>query len=267
MTKPKATIETVATARRPIVVANWKMYLTAPEAATRIEELLDEDVPSSVDVAVCPSSTALASLGPRLSGRAIRLGAQDVFWAAPGPHTGEVSAADLRALGVRFVLVGHSEHRASAHEHNDVVHRKALAALGHGLTPIVCVGESREDRHQRIHHHVVAQQLDAAIRNLPPPHEGQELLVAYEPIWAIGTGQPATATDAHEMAEVIARSLLEVYGHDIVARRTRVLYGGSVTPANVGEFVNARSVHGVLVGTAGLPAASLASIVRAVAGR
>lgn len=265
--KPKAATTTRTSGRRPIVVANWKMYLTAAEAASRIDQLLAEEVPDNVDLVICPSATALVGVRQRLADRTIQLGAQDVFWAAPGPHTGEVSAADLRSLGVRFVLVGHSEHRASAHEHNDIVHRKALAALGHGLTPIVCVGESREDRHQHRHHHVVAQQLDAAIRNLPPPHEQQELLVAYEPIWAIGTGQPATAADAQEMADVIQRSLLEVFGPDIVARRTRVLYGGSVTPANVGEFVDGQSVHGVLVGTAGLPAASLASIVRAVAGR
>lgn len=265
--KPKTVAAERAPSRRPIVVANWKMYLTTAEAADRVDQLLAEQVPKSVDVVICPSATALATVGKRLMSTSIQLGAQDVFWAAPGPHTGEVSAADLRSLSVRFVLVGHSEHRASAHEHNDIVHRKAVAALGHGLTPIVCVGESREDRHQHRHHHVIAQQLDAAIRNLPPPHEQQELLVAYEPLWAIGTGQPATAADAQEMADVVQRSLLEVFGPDIVARRTRVLYGGSVTPANVGQFVDGQSVHGVLVGTAGRPAASLASIVRAVAGR
>ncbi|MBI4426665.1 MAG: triose-phosphate isomerase [Candidatus Kerfeldbacteria bacterium] len=265
--KPKGTTPGGGSGRRPIVVANWKMYLTAAEAVTRVQQLLTESLPDRVDLVMCPSTTALAGIGQRLAGHTIQLGAQDVFWAAPGPHTGEVSAADLRSLGVRYVLVGHSEHRASAHEHNDVVHRKALAALGHGLSPIVCVGESREDRHQHRHHHVITQQLDAAIRNLPPPDERQELLVAYEPIWAIGTGQPATAADAQEMADVIHRSLLEVFGRDVVARRTRVLYGGSVTPANVGEFVEGQSVHGVLVGTAGLPAAGLGSIVRAVASR
>ena len=168
------------------------------------------------------------------------------------------------AIGCRYAIIGHSERRRECHETDHMVQQKMFAAMGHGLSPILCVGESRDERYRNRQFHVVSQQVHRALRNVPPPRHRQELVVAYEPIWAISPGGPASSSDAHEMAHVIHQALVDAYGERIVRTSTRILYGGSVDAGNVREFVDGDVVRGVLVGRDSLNASSFSAILTAL---
>jgi triosephosphate isomerase len=242
--------------RIPLVAGNWKMHTTTADAAALAAAVARGPLPPGVEVAVCPPFTALAAVARVLEGSPVRLGAQDVFWEPRGPYTGEISPPMLVDLGCRYVIVGHSERRQHFGETDEMVRRKAAAALAHGLVPIVCVGERLDERDAGRTDAVVRRQVERAAAGLPG-EQVRLLTIAYEPVWAIGTGRTPTGEEAERVAGVIREGVGSA-GEDV-----RVLYGGSVTPANVAEFSGRPGLDGALVGGASLDASSFLSIARA----
>ena len=248
--------------RRPLIVGNWKMNKTASEAATFIRELRERlPVSTNADVVLAPPFTALESarraLGPSSW---ISLGAQNVHWETHGAFTGEVSAPMLRDLGCRYVIVGHSERRALFGERDENIQKKVLAALRYGLSPILCVGESLAEREAGRTESVVTTQLTGSLAGLTT-EDLATVTVAYEPVWAIGTGRAATT----EMAVTVHRSIrlfVEAGWNSEIASVIRVLYGGSVTPQNIESLLGSDTIDGALVGGACLDPDSFATLVR-----
>ena len=245
-------------ARRKLVAGNWKMNGSIP-ALRELLPMADAARRSGgVDVAVCPPFTLIAPAVTRAAG-GLWIGAQDCHAKASGAHTGCVSAAMLKEAGARLVIVGHSERRADQHETDAEVRAKAEAALAGSLDVIVCVGESEAQREAGDHLNVVTRQL---VASLPEPHGPNELIVAYEPIWAIGTGKTATPADVAEMHHALRRSLAETLG-EFAGSNVRILYGGSVKADNAAELFAVDNVDGALVGGASLTAAQFVPIVEA----
>ena len=248
--------------RIPLIAGNWKMYKTSSEAIVLAEAVVKAlSMPDETQVVVCPPFTALAAVGQIVAGSRIGLGAQDLHWAKEGAYTGEVSAEMLWDIGCRYVIVGHSERRQYFGETDESVNRKSLAALASGLTPIICVGETLFEREAGHAHAVVEAQLKGALSGLKP-EQVQGLTLAYEPVWAIGTGKTATPSQAEEMHAHIRRTIALLFGAEI-AQGVRILYGGSVKPDNALELLGRSEIDGALVGGASLDAGSFASIVRA----
>jgi triosephosphate isomerase len=245
-------------ALRPLILGNWKMHLTAAQASALVGDLLAR-LPETADreVAIAPPFTALAAVADLLREGPVRLAAQDLFWEEEGPYTGEVSPTMLQELGVAYVIVGHSERRRHLGETDLMVGRKARAALRSDLRPVVCVGEQEAARESGRAHGVVRAQLLHAVEDLPRG-DVPRLAIAYEPIWAIGTGKAATPSDAAEMHTLIRRELERLFGEP--ARRVRVLYGGSVTARNIDSFMARPEIDGALVGGASLKAEEFARI-------
>ena len=247
--------------RKPLIVGNWKMNKTALEAAAFIHDLRDR-VPASphADVVLAPPFTALESARTALGLSSwISLGAQDMHWEPHGAFTGEVSAPMLRDLGCRYVIVGHSERRTLFGERDEHVQKKVHAALKHELCPILCVGESLADREAGRTESVVAAQLNGSLTGLST-HELAPLTIAYEPVWAIGTGRSATV----EQAETVHRSIrlfIEIGWNSEIASAMRILYGGSVTPQNIASLLACDAIDGALVGGACLNLDSFATII------
>lgn len=247
--------------RTPLIVGNWKMNKSPSEAvrlAKQVKVLLGEV--KAPDVVVCPPFPALVPVGQVLHDSRIALGAQTLHWEEEGAYTGEVSAPMLVDAGCTCVIVGHSERRAHFGETDADVRKKAEVALKHGLIPIVCVGESSAQRRDQKTAAVVAAQMTAVLTDLALP-DASKFVVAYEPIWAIGTGENATGRQAQEVAALIRGLLEERFGSEM-AGGVRILYGGSVKPANIAEFMAEPDVDGALVGGASLEAAAFAQIVR-----
>lgn len=251
-----------AAAGRLLYVANWKMNLDVAAAGRLAAMFARTRIPKGIDVVACPSFPALVPVREQLRRSTVLLGAQDVSMHAPGAHTGDVSADDLRSIGCRYVLVGHSERRREHGETDEDVRRKVLAALAHHLSPIVCIGESQQDRAANRHMFVVMRQLQRVLHNLPPPRQTQELVVAYEPVWAISPGGPASPDDALQMASVIRQALVDAFGERVADGHTRVVYGGSVAPENVRAFVDKESIRGVLVGRESLEEKEFVGVLR-----
>jgi triosephosphate isomerase len=244
--------------RRKLVVGNWKMNGSIAQL-TELHAIADAArAAGGVDVAICPPFTLISPALTRSGGMSI--GAQDCHSAESGPHTGCVSVAMVREAGARLVIIGHSERRAELHETDPLVRAKAEAVLRHGLIAILCVGESELDRAAGDHWQVVERQLSAS---LPEDWEG-ELVIAYEPVWAIGTGNVATPKDVTEMHGAIRTFLVDRFGD--MGGRIRILYGGSVKPDNAAELFACRNVDGALVGGASLSAAQFVPIIEAAAG-
>jgi triosephosphate isomerase len=249
--------------RRPLIVGNWKMHKTASAARTMLRALRERvDDLGEVDCGVAPPYTALPAAAEALSGSPVMLGAQNLHAAEEGAYTGEISAVMLVDAGARFVIVGHSERRTLFGESDADVGAKTRTALAHDLMPIVCCGESLEQRQAGETIDVVRAQLDGAVAGLGEP-EAAAIVLAYEPIWAIGTGQTASPEQAQEVHAAIRTWLRERTGS--ASETIRVLYGGSVKPANTAELLAAPDIDGALVGGASLDAASFAGIAEAVA--
>lgn len=249
--------------RLPLIAGNWKMHKDHREAVELVREL--EGLLAGlegVEVAVCPPFTALSDVSRTLedSGSRIALGAQDVYPAPEGAYTGEISPRMLKALGVRYVIVGHSERREIIGESDALVAAKARAVLEEGMTPILCVGESLEEREEGRAESKVRGQLDSALSTWSD-EEISGLVIAYEPIWAIGTGRTATPEDAQEMNSFIRGWLAEKFGQE-AASEVRILYGGSVKPDNAAELMAMSDIDGALVGGASLKAEDFAAIAR-----
>lgn len=247
--------------REPIIVGNWKMNKTVQEAMNLVSEVkpLVADV-SDVEVAVAPPFTALFAVGREIRGTTIHLCAQDVFWEQEGAFTGEVSPSMLKDVGCRFVILGHSERRQYFGETDMWVNKKIRAALGEGLQPIVCVGESLEQRESGEAFSKVAAQIRGGLDGLSRAHMGT-IIIAYEPVWAIGTGKTATPKQAEEMHKEIRGILEEMFGRD-TAENVRIQYGGSVTPDNIKDLMREPDIDGALVGGASLKGDSFSRIVK-----
>ncbi len=251
-------------ARIPFVVGNWKMNTTVAEARALVSGITRSALPAGVEVAVCPPFTALADVARILQGSAVELGAQNMFWEARGAFTGEVSPVMLADLGCQFVIVGHSERRQHFGDTDESVARKARAAFAHTLTPIVCVGERLEERDARQTERVITRQVEAATAGLSA-EQLAHLVIAYEPVWAIGTGRAATGPEANRVIGLIRTTLA---AHDNAASaNTRILYGGSVTSDNVAEFSQQPEIDGALVGGASLDARKFLAIISGYARR
>ncbi len=247
--------------RTPLIAGNWKMHKTVSEALALVEALVPRVRGlDGVEVVVAPPFTALYPVARALQGTGVRLAAQNMHWESQGAYTGEVSAPMLTELGVRYVILGHSERRQMFGETDDAVARKAARALAAGITPIVCVGETLEQRDAGRAAEVVESQVRGAAGPLGADAVDR-IVVAYEPVWAIGTGRSASAEQAQEMHARI-RGVLATLGGAERARRTRILYGGSVKPGNIRELMAQGDVDGALVGGASLDAESFAAIAR-----
>ncbi|MBI4615672.1 MAG: triose-phosphate isomerase [Planctomycetes bacterium] len=248
--------------RRILVAGNWKMNLTVEKARSLAREVArrTREGAAAVDVAVFPPYPYLLAVAEALSGSPVRLGGQDLHWEAEGAFTGAVSGAMLREAGCRMVLVGHSERRHVFGETDVQTNKKVHAALNHGLDPILCVGEKLDEREAGRTEQVLARQLAAGLevvggRDMP------RVTIAYEPVWAIGTGRTATPQTASEAHAFLRRQLAERFGSD-TAEATRILYGGSVKPDNAASLVGQPDVDGLLVGGASLDAESFSAIVK-----
>jgi len=268
--------------RRPLLAANWKMYKTRAQARAFVAEFLSRLNAGGVDVVICPPFTAIDTVARLVEGHPVAVGAQDVFWEEEGAFTGEVSPGMLVEAGCRYVIVGHSERRHLFGETDEQVARKLRAVLRHGLVPILCVGETLAEREAGETEQVVARQIDRALGQAGPGEAGPtggapagagaaevlppgtELVVAYEPVWAIGTGRNARPEDAAEVAAFIRERAARYLGRER-SERLRVLYGGSVKPANIAGFAARPELDGALVGGASLDPGSFAEIVAAFA--
>jgi len=248
--------------RKIIIAGNWKMNKDHKEAAELARGVVEKvgDV-TGVDVAVCPTFTSLASVADVVDGTNVALGAQDMFWEEKGAYTGEISANMLLTLGCRFVILGHSERRQYFCETDDTVAKKVSAAIAAGLTPIVCVGETKEERESGVTQDVVGRQVRGAFEGMSASEFGGTV-VAYEPVWAIGTGLTATTEQAQEVHAFIRGLLVEIFDGE-TAEKTRIQYGGSMKPGNARELLQQPDIDGGLIGGAALDAGSFEEIVRA----
>jgi triosephosphate isomerase (TIM) len=250
--------------RTPLVVGNWKMHGTVAEARTLASGIRDGlKRPRGVEVALCPPFTALGAVGEILAGTPVRLGAQNCHWEATGAHTGEISPPMLAELGCRYVLVGHSERRREMGETDAQINLKVQASLAHGLTPVLCVGETAEERHQGLTFTTVEGQLRAGLNGMTSDAIARSIL-AYEPVWAIGTGQNATPAQAAEVHGYL-RGLLSELASKEIAQGIRILYGGSVKAENADSLAGEAEIDGALVGGASLNAQGFIAIVRKTA--
>jgi triosephosphate isomerase (TIM) len=251
--------------RRPLMAGNWKMNLNHLEAIALVQKLafsLNEQQLTDVEVVVLPPFTDLRSVQTLVDGERLLIGygAQDLSPFQSGAYTGDISGAMLAKLGCRYVVVGHSERRARHYEDDATVNAKVAAALANGLAPILCVGEGLEIREQLRHVPHCCDQLDAALRGLTA-EQVEKVVVAYEPVWAIGTGKTATPENAQEVCAAVRERVAETFGA-AVAERLRVLYGGSVKAANIAAIMAQPDVDGALVGGASLDADEFAQICR-----
>src|SRR5262245_12504415 len=249
--------------RPPLIAGNWKMNGTAAEAealARGIRSELESRPPEGVEVLVCPHYLVLGRVREILAGSAVKVGAQDTHWEPKGAFTGEISPTMLAQAGCTHVIVGHSERRHIMGESNEQVNRKLKAALAHGLTPIVCVGELLEERTAGDTRKVVERQAQKAFEGVAPADAARAVL-AYEPVWAIGTGRTATPAQAEETHRFLRNTMGRIAGLE-AAEGIRILYGGSVKPENIRDLMEQPDVDGALVGGASLDAASFVKIVR-----
>ncbi len=248
--------------RKPFIAANWKMNMTTAEAVSFAQGVREPIETLDAEIVICPPFTAMKSLSTVIwqDKPNFKLGAQDLFWEEKGAYTGEISPLMLKELGVEYAIVGHSERRQYFAETDEFVNKKVKAALKHGMSPILCCGESLEQREAGMAERWVNGQIVAALEGISAADIGR-LVVAYEPIWAIGTGRTALPEDANSMAAHIRDVIYGAYGRD-VARGVPILYGGSVTPENIAAFVEQEHVDGALVGGASLKAESFAEICR-----
>jgi triosephosphate isomerase len=247
--------------RKLIIAGNWKMNKTVAEALDLVNGLKRELASvKEVDIVVCPPYTALGEVSKAILDSNIRLGAQNMSEQNLGAYTGEIAAGMLKEFSVRYVILGHSERRQYQAEPDDLIARKAAAAHAASLRPIICVGETLAQREAGETERVVGSQLKGSLAGLSE-EQMVETIVAYEPVWAIGTGRNATSAQAQDVHAFIRKQLATVFG-DSVARRVRVQYGGSVKPSNARELMNQPDVDGALVGGASLEVRSFSEIIK-----
>lgn len=246
--------------RKPIIAGNWKMHMTPSEAVKLVNELIPLVKDAVAEVVVIPPFVDLTEVKKAIEGTNIELGAQDMYWEEKGAFTGEVSPLMLKEIGVKYVVIGHSERRQYFGETDESVNKKVLSALSHGLNPIVCVGESLAQREAGQAFDIVKNQTKLALQGVSK-NDVIKVVIAYEPIWAIGTGKTATSRDANDVIKVIRDTIAEIYDRE-TAENVRIQYGGSVKPGNAHELMAESDIDGALVGGASLVASDFAQIVK-----
>lgn len=245
--------------RKPIIAGNWKMFKTVSEAVSFVNEVKGSTV-EGVESVICSPFTNLPALVEAAKGTDVHVGAQNLHFEDNGAFTGEISGVMLKDLGVEYVIIGHSERRAYFAETDEIVNKKVVAAFKHGLTPILCVGEKLEEREAGQTKDVCKVQTEAAFAGLSAEQAAQ-VVIAYEPIWAIGTGKSSTAEDAQDVIGYIRQLVSGLYGAS-VADAVRIQYGGSVKPNNIAEYMAQPDIDGALVGGASLEPASYIQLVQ-----
>jgi triosephosphate isomerase (TIM) len=248
--------------RKPIIAGNWKMHKTLSEAVSFVEEVKGL-IPSAekVDSVICAPALFLERLVQAVQGTDLRIGAQNMHFAESGAYTGEISPVALKDIGVTYVIIGHSERREMFAETDETVNKKVIAAFTHGLTPIVCCGETLEQRESGQTNEIVGAQVEKALEGLTE-EQAKQVVIAYEPIWAIGTGKSSTAEDANEVCGHIRSVIAKKFSQE-VADAVRIQYGGSVKPNNIKEFLAQEHIDGALVGGASLEPQSFLQLVEA----
>lgn len=245
--------------RKPIIAGNWKMNNTIEQSERLIEELLSAELNPDVETVVCAPYLSIQRVKEMTVGTNIKVGAQNLHWEDSGAFTGEISPLMLKELGIEYVIIGHSERRQYFNETDHTVNRKLIASLKYGITPIVCVGETLEQRDGGIHKGLVKSQIIEAFKGIDRS-DAIKTVVAYEPIWAIGTGKTATSIQADEMCGLIRNTLMEQYDKE-TADQIRIQYGGSVKPDNIKELMSMKDIDGALVGGASLKAGDFTKLV------
>jgi len=248
--------------RKPIIAGNWKMYKTLSQAVEFVQEV-KTSIPEStkVDAVICAPALFLPSLVKEAEGSALEIGAQTMHFENEGAFTGEISPAQLEDLKVNYVILGHSERREYNNETDESVNKKVHAAFEHGMTPIICVGETLDDREKSHTMVKVSSQVGAALKGLTKDQVAKTV-IAYEPIWAIGTGKTATSEDANTVCEGIRKTVSDIAGEE-AAEAVRIQYGGSVKPANIKELLSMEHIDGALVGGASLEPDSYLQLLEA----
>jgi triosephosphate isomerase len=247
-------------ARKAIIAGNWKMNNTVAETAALVTELIPLVKDAKCDVVICTPYTDLAKAVELTKGTNIKVGAENVHWAEKGAYTGEISAKMLVELGVEYVIIGHSERRQYFGETDATVNARMKAALAAGLKPIVCVGETLEERENGKVAEVLTRQTVGAFEGIDAS-QLENIVIAYEPVWAIGTGKTATAQDANDTIAIIRNKTAELYGASAAANTVRIQYGGSMNPKNVKELMAMEQVDGGLIGGASLKAVDFSQVV------
>ncbi|MBC8591446.1 triose-phosphate isomerase [Lachnospiraceae bacterium NSJ-29] len=238
--------------RKPIIAGNWKMNKTIKEALQLVEEIKSFNLDKKVEAVVCVPFIAIKDVKKSLESTDIKLGAQNMHWEENGAFTGEISPLMLKELGVDYVILGHSERRQYFNETDETVNKKMKSALEHNLKPILCVGETLQEKETGKEKEIVKAQITKAFQGINK-EEIKNIVIAYEPIWAIGTGKTASADDANEMIGFIRNAIEEIYGKE-AKKSIRIQYGGSVKPDNIAELMSKTEVDGALVGGASLKA-------------
>ena len=237
--------------RKPIIAGNWKMHKTIAEALEFVNDIKDRVNNDKVEAVICAPFTLLKDLKEATKGTSIKVGAQNMHFEEKGAFTGEISPLMLKELDMDYVIIGHSERRQYFNETNETVNKKVLKALEVGIDPILCVGETLEEREAGNTKDICKVQVEKALENVSK-EDIAKVVIAYEPIWAIGTGKTATSEDANDVIAYIRQVVANLYGD--LANEVRIQYGGSVKPSNVGEIMNQSDIDGALVGGASLEA-------------
>lgn len=245
--------------RIPIIAGNWKMNKTVTEGLNLVKELKGVEENTDVEVVVCPPFLHLSEVKNELKNTDIKIGAQNMHWEKNGAYTGEVSPEMLSEMGIDYVIIGHSERREYFNETDETVNKKIKSAIDYGIKPIVCVGETLDEREAKKANEKVEKQILKGFEGIDK-EDMKNIVIAYEPIWAIGTGKTASSKEANEMISFIRNIVKEKYGEDI-SEELRIQYGGSVKPHNVTEIMNETDIDGALVGGASLKAKDFKEII------
>lgn len=245
--------------RTPIIAGNWKMFKTLDETKNFFGQLATQQFPEDVEAVICAPFLSLPWMGEQLKGK-VGIGAQNCHWEKEGAFTGEVSLPMLQSVGAEYVIIGHSERRTYFHETDETVNKKVQAVLAHQMVPILCVGETLEEKEAGRTNDVVKEQVTKGLANVSS-EDAKKVIVAYEPVWAIGTGKAATADDAESVISYIRQVLSETYDQ-ATADAIRIQYGGSVKPENIASFLSKPNIDGALVGGASLKPDSFVQLVQ-----
>lgn len=265
---------------KPIIIANWKMKLGLKETLDLTEKikkgLISKDSRiydkflsiqkrwnKNLDVVICPSFTAISEIKKIIPNTGLKLGAQDIFWEEKGAYTGEICASQLKELGIEYVIIGHSERRGYLGETNEMIHKKMRLAFETGLIPILCIGETYEERKRGEKDYVIIRELIKALEGINATDK-QQLIIAYEPVWVIGTGQAVSPEEAELSGKLIKNSLLDLFSQDFINNNISVVYGGSVSAKDAKEFLAQPSIDGALIGAASLDAKEFLGIIKSI---
>ncbi len=247
--------------RKPIIAGNWKMNNTIADTRQLLTDLIPLVSDAKAEVVVCVPYTNIQTAGELIKNTNIKLGAENVHWADKGAFTGEISADMLKELNVEYVIIGHSERRQYFGETDETVNKRTIQALAKGLKPIICVGESLEERESNKVEEVIVRQTTKALVNIAK-EDIEKIVIAYEPIWAIGTGKTATSQEANDTIKIVRDTVSKLYGKEIAENSLRIQYGGSMNPKNAAELMAMPEIDGGLIGGASLKAVDFSQVVK-----